>query len=165
MEFLRVVAVNGNRLCAKSRMASLERRARLTRGNDPEDRNVLSARARLRSGALSVVIPKEAPKFPLSTSVLEGKAENRRRRLPIVEDTSATANGTFCRKNRVVKPTESTSLYYLRTFMRSDKCVYCTERHNRVAVSKSEVKYWPRINPEICENNRWKLLFVRYCLS
>jgi hypothetical protein len=39
VEFLYVVGVNGNRLCAKSRMASLKRCSpRLTRGNDPEDR-------------------------------------------------------------------------------------------------------------------------------
>lgn len=63
-----------NRSCAKSWIASNESRSRLTRGNDPEDRNALPARARLRSGVLPVVMPKEAPKFPLSTSALESQS-------------------------------------------------------------------------------------------
>jgi len=74
VEFLYVVGLNGNRLCAKSWMASLERRSlRLTRGNDPEDRNVLSLSLSLsrsrreivceRIGAFSVVIPKKHRSF------------------------------------------------------------------------------------------------------
>lgn len=78
VEFLCVVGVNGNRLCAKSRMAGLERCSRLTRGNDPEDRNVHSRRElvcdRERSPGRYT---KEAPKFPLATSALEKRGEWR----------------------------------------------------------------------------------------
>jgi len=118
VEFLYVVGVNGNRLCAKSRMASLERcSSRLTRGNDPEDRNVLSpslslslslsvaARNRLREDwELSRSLYQRSTQVSAFDERFRGQSAESRRR-GRYEDTSQ-ADGRFCYKSRVVKPTE-----------------------------------------------------------
>lgn len=106
VKFLCAVRVNGNRSCAKSRIASNERCSRLTRGNDPEDRNALSERELVCDREFSRSLYQRSTEV----SALDERSREAKWRIgdvAVVEDTPGT-NGTFCCKNRVVKPTEST---------------------------------------------------------
>jgi len=122
--FCSVVRVNGNRSCAKSRIASDERCSRLTRGNDPEDRNALSARARLRSGVLPVVMPKKHRSFRSRRTLSRSGVEDRRRRRRwgytgdkwnvLLQKSRRKADGRV--RHSLLTP--------VITFARSDWCVY-----------------------------------------